>query len=171
MEDKSKSNGIGHNSNFTEEVAYYGQPPITKATLELVREAKKTAAEALEMLQEVKVKYVSAFKGERPLTKKQEDWNYNVDKYNDWIMDNNPNSKTNTKHLRKKYKPEKLSMADRHEQFHEAQKLWGDCWVAANDTDMTLRQIVNPDGILHMLSEDEIEDITKMKGGSDNEKE
>ena len=162
MEDKSKTNGIGHNSKVNE-VAYYGQPPITKATLELVREAKKTAAEALEMLQEVKVKYVSAFKGERPLTKKQEDWNYNVDKYNDWIMDNNPNSKTNTKHLRKKYKPEKLSMADRHEQFHEAQKLWGDCWVAANDTDMTLRQIVNPDGILHMLSEDEIEDITKMK--------
>ena len=160
MEDKSKSNGIGHNSNFNE-VDYYGQPPITKATLELVREAKKTAAEALEMLQEVQVKYVSAFKGERPLTKKQEDWNYNVDRYNDWIMETHPNSKTNTKHLRKKYKPEKLSMADRHEQFHEAQKLWGDCWCMANDTDMALRQVLDKENILEMLDEDEVKNVKK----------
>ena len=166
MEENSKhTNGIGHNSKLNE-VDYYGQPVITAAVLELVKEAKKAAAEALEMLQEVQVKYVSAFKGERPLTKKQEDWNYNVDKYNDWIMDTHPNSKTNKKYLRKKYKPEKLSMAEKHEQFHKAEELWGDCWCKVNDADMALRQVLDKEDILDMLTEDEVKNI---KGGN-NEK-
>ena len=47
--------------------------------------------------------------GEDELTKEQENWNFNVDKYNEFVMQHDPNPKSNSKKLRKKYKPEKLS--------------------------------------------------------------
>ena len=167
MDLKSKTtNGIGHNSKLNE-VDYYGQPPITKAVLELARDAKESAAKALELCQEMREQFVSAFKGEEPLTEDQQNINYKAENYNKWVLKNQDVFKSEK--LRKIIKPKKLSLNQKHEQFHKAEEKYQDCWVIIHSADSALRQLLDTKDVLDMVSEDELQKVQKDKGtSSDN---
>tara|TARA_R100001244_G_scaffold60232_1_gene50792 strand:+ start:241 stop:723 length:483 start_codon:yes stop_codon:yes gene_type:complete len=159
MEEKSKhTNGIGHNSKIND-VDYYGQPPITKATLELVREAQKAAAKALNWLEWAQEKYESAFKGEMPLTEDERTINIKAEQYNKWVLKNQDVFKSEK--LRKIIKPKKLSLNKKHEQFHDAEKIYQDCWEEIHNTKSDLEQLLDKERILSMVDEDQVKNVKK----------
>ena len=159
MEDNSKrTNGIGHNSKLSE-VAYYGQPPITKAVLELARDAKESAAKALEFCSELQQEYAAAFKGEEPLTEVQQDINYKAENYNKWIE----KERLDRSKLRKIIKPRKLNVNEKHERFHKAEEKYQDCWMAMHSADSGLRQLLDHESILAMLNESELQNVKRDK--------
>ena len=165
MEDNSKrTNGIGHNSKLSE-VDYYGQSPVTKAVLELARDAKESAAKALELCQEMRDQFASAFKGEEPLTEDQQNINYKAENYNKWVQ----KERLDRAKLRKIIKPRKLNVNEKHEQFHKAEEKYQDCWMIMHSADSALRQLLDKEDVLHMVSEDELQKVQKDKGtSSDN---
>ena len=162
MEDNSKrTNGIGHNSKLNE-VDYYGQPPITKAVLELARDAKESAAKALEFCSELQQEYAAAFKGEEPLTEVQQDINYKAENYNKWIE----KERLDRSKLRKIIKPRKLNVNEKHERFHKAEEKYQDCWVIMHSADSALRQLLDTKDVLDMVSEAELQKVQKDTGTS-----
>tara|TARA_R100000458_G_C8277541_1_gene253102 strand:+ start:1579 stop:2058 length:480 start_codon:yes stop_codon:yes gene_type:complete len=158
MEDKSKTNGIGHNSKANE-VAYYGQPPITKATLELVRMALEATTKALNWAEITRENYVSAFKGEEPLTDDEKERNAKSAHYNKYVL---KNQDVFTKHkLRKLIKPNKLNLNQKHEKFHYAEERYQDCWEEIFNAQSDLEQLLNRENILDMVDEDEVKNVKK----------
>ena len=110
-------NQIGHNSNLL----------IEDAFKETIKDAYKSSVEAGRLALKLWSKFSSIVNKTEPLTDQQRDWNYNVDKYNEWVMQQDPNPATNKKRLRKKYKARKLTAAEMfkvHDDFeHDLQKL------------------------------------------------
>ncbi len=97
--------GIGDNSINYKPINQYEYRAINS----MFKDIKEMAERAEQYYFEISAKLKQVVTGNAPLTKKQENWNYNVDGYNDWIMKTNPNPAKNKKHLRKKYKPRKLA--------------------------------------------------------------
>ena len=110
-------NQIGHNSNLL----------IEDAFKETIKDAYKSSVEAGRLALKLWGKFSTIVNKTEPLTDQQRDWNYNVDKYNEWVMQQDPNPATNKKRLRKKYKARKLTAAEMfkvHDDFeHDLQKL------------------------------------------------
>ena len=105
MTDKVKR-GLGDNSkNNSEYISMYEK----NAVKEMMTDMKKLAKEAFRMIYRIGNQVDKLRTGEDELSEKQENWNFNVDTYNDWVMQHDPNPATNKKKLRKKYKPAKLS--------------------------------------------------------------
>ena len=105
MNDKSKR-GLGDNSkNNSNYISMYEK----NAVKEMMTDMKKLAKEAFRMIYRIGNQVDKLRTGEDELSEKQENWNFNVDTYNDWVMQHDPNPATNKKKLRKKYKPAKLS--------------------------------------------------------------
>jgi hypothetical protein len=75
----------------------------------MMRDMKGFAKEAEQLIYKLSDALKKVTTGKDSLTDKQENWNLNVDKYNDWIMEQNPDPRANKKRLRTKYKPAKLS--------------------------------------------------------------
>ena len=98
--------GIGNNST---EGKYTSLLFEKEAVREMMQEIKGFAKETEDYIYKMYDAIKQVLSTTAPLTDKQENWNFNVDKYNDLIMEQNPNPATNKKHLRKKYKPKKLS--------------------------------------------------------------
>ena len=105
MNDKSKR-GLGDNSkNNSDYISMYERGAVK----EMMKDMKKLAKEAFDMIYKIGNKVDKLRTGEDELTKEQENWNFNVDNYNKFVMEHDPNPATNKKKLRKKYKPSKLS--------------------------------------------------------------
>ena len=105
MTDKVKR-GLGDNSkNNSDYISMYEK----NAVKEMMTDMKKLAKEAFRMIYRIGNQVDKLRTGEDELSEKQENWNFNVDTYNDWVMQHDPNPATNKKKLRKKYKPAKLS--------------------------------------------------------------
>ena len=105
MNDKVKR-GLGDNSkNNSDYISMYEK----NAVKEMMTDMKKLAKEAFRMIYRIGNQVDKLRTGEDELSEKQENWNFNVDTYNDWVMQHDPNPATNKKKLRKKYKPAKLS--------------------------------------------------------------
>ena len=115
--DKKQNSEIGHNSNLL----------IEDALKETIKDAYKASVEAGWLALKLWDKFSSIATKTEPLTTAQENWNFNVDKHNAWIMQHDPNPATNKKRLRKKYKPRKLTAEEMfkiHNDFkHDLQKL------------------------------------------------
>jgi len=80
-----------------------------EAVSEMMRDMKGFAKEAEQLIYKLSDALKKVTTGKDSLTDKQENWNYNVDKHNEWIMEQIPDPKANKKRLRIKYKPAKLS--------------------------------------------------------------
>ena len=108
MTDKVKR-GLGDNSkNNSDYISMYEK----NAVKEMMTEMKKLAKEAFDLIYIIGKNVNKLRTGEDELPEKQENWNFNVDKYNEWVMGLDPNPSTNRKRLRKKYKPAKLSKVE-----------------------------------------------------------
>ena len=108
MNDKI-NRGLGDNSkNNSNYISMYEK----NAVKEMMKEMGEFAKDAFKVIYRVHTNMQKLTSGEDELTKEQENWNFNVDKYNEWVMQHDPNPKTNSRKLRKKYKPEKLSKRD-----------------------------------------------------------
>jgi len=81
-----------------------------EAVSEMMIDIKSFAKETEEYICKMSATIRQVLSGTAQLTEKQEQWNHNVDNYNDWVMDLDPNPKTNKKRLRVAYKPKKLSV-------------------------------------------------------------
>ena len=80
-----------------------------EAVSEMMQDMKGFAKEAEQLIYKLSDALTKVTTGKDCLTDKQEDWNLNVDKHNDWIMEQIPDPKANKKRLRIKYKTAKLS--------------------------------------------------------------
>ena len=106
MTDNGKrTRGMGDNSIKNTPINPYEYTAIN----EMFKDIKVFAEKAELYYFDMSAKVKQIVTGNAPLTEQQENWNYNVDGYNDWIMKTNPNPAKNKKHLRKKYKPRKLA--------------------------------------------------------------
>ena len=119
---KNKSD-IGHNSNLLLEDAF-------KETL---KDAYKASRAADKFCLKLWSKFNQFVKGEAELTEKQQNWNFHVDTHNNWIMDIDPDPRTNKKRLRKKYKPAKLSKAEKQQLQKEIEKDFEQLWELSSD--------------------------------------
>ena len=97
--------GIGDNSTEGKFTSIFEKEAVS----EMMRDMKGFAKEAEQLIYKLSDALKKVTTGKDSLTDKQENWNLNVDKYNDWIMEQNPNPRANKKRLRTKYKPAKLS--------------------------------------------------------------
>ena len=98
MTDKVKR-GLGDNSkNNSDYISMYEK----NAVKEMMTDMKKFAKEAFDMIYKIGNKVDKLRTGEDELTKEQENWNFNVDNYNKFVMQHDPNPTTNKKRLRKK---------------------------------------------------------------------
>tara|TARA_R100000231_G_scaffold66747_1_gene53500 strand:+ start:265 stop:693 length:429 start_codon:yes stop_codon:yes gene_type:complete len=116
-------NQIGHNSNLLLEDAF-------KETL---KDAYKASRAADKFCLKLWSKFNQFVKGEAELTEKQQNWNFHVDTHNNWIMDIDPDPRTNKKRLRKKYKPAKLSKAEKQQLQKEIEKDFEQLWELSSD--------------------------------------
>ena len=108
MTDKVKR-GLGDNSkNNSDYISMYEK----NAVKEMMTEMKKLAKEAFDLIYIIGKNVNKLRTGEDELPENQENWNFNVDTYNEWVMGLDPNPSTNRKRLRKKYKPAKLSKVE-----------------------------------------------------------
>ena len=108
MTDKVKR-GLGDNSkNNSDYISMYEK----NAVKEMMTEMKKLAKEAFDLIYIIGKNVNKLRTGEDELPENQENWNFNVDTYNDCVMKMDPNPTTNKKKLRKKYKPAKLSKVE-----------------------------------------------------------
>ena len=108
MTDKVKR-GLGDNSkNNSDYISMYEK----NAVKEMMTEMKKLAKEAFDLIYIIGKNVNKLRTGEDELPENQENWNFTVDTYNDWVMKMDPNPTTNKKKLRKKYKPAKLSKVE-----------------------------------------------------------
>ena len=97
--------GIGDNSTEGKFTSIFEKEAVS----EMMRDMKGFAKEAEQLIYKLSDALKKVTTGKDSLTDKQENWNLNVDKYNDWIMEQNPDPRANKKRLRTKYKPAKLS--------------------------------------------------------------
>ena len=116
-------NQIGHTSNLLLEDAF-------KETL---KDAYKASRAADKFCLKLWSKFNQFVKGEAELTEKQQNWNFHVDTHNNWIMDIDPDPRTNKKRLRKKYKPAKLSKAEKQQLQKEIEKDFEQLWELSSD--------------------------------------
>jgi|TARA_R100001086_G_scaffold190712_2_gene108118 hypothetical protein len=116
-------NQIGHNSNLL----------LEDALKETLKDAFNASKDADKFCLKLWSKFNQFVKGEAELTEKQQNWNYNVDSYNNWIMDVDPNPATNKKRLRKKYKPAKLSKEEKQQLQQEIEKDFEQLWELSSD--------------------------------------
>jgi hypothetical protein len=116
-------NQIGHNSNLL----------LEDALKETLKDAFNASKDADKFCLKLWSKFNQFVKGEVALTEKQQDWNYKVDSYNNWIMDVDPNPATNKKRLRKKYKPAKLSKEEKQQLQQEIEKDFEQLWELSSD--------------------------------------
>jgi hypothetical protein len=116
-------NQIGHNSNLL----------LEDALKETLKDAFNASKDADKFCLKLWSKFNQFCKGEAALTEKQQDWNYKVDSYNNWIMDVDPNPATNKKRLRKKYKPAKLSKEEKQQLQQEIAKDFEQLWELSSD--------------------------------------
>ena len=108
MTDKVKR-GLGDNSkNNSDYISMYEK----NAVKEMMTEMKKLAKEAFDLIYIIGKNVNKLRTGEDELPENQENWNFNVDTSNDWVMKMDPTPTTNKKKLRKKYKPAKLSKVE-----------------------------------------------------------
>jgi hypothetical protein len=120
--EKNKSD-IGHNSNLL----------LEDALKETLTDAYKSSKKAGDLALNMWIKLSDLFKRQEPLTKEQENWNFNVDKYNDFIMKQDPNPATNKKKLRKKYKPRKLTQDEAHDLYKEMDRDFNELFELSGD--------------------------------------
>jgi hypothetical protein len=125
--EKNKSN-IGHNSNLLIEDA------IKNDVREILVDACRSSKRASDMALHMWIKFSDLFKKESPLTKEQINWNLNVDKYNDWVMQQDPNPATNKKKLRKKYKPRKLTSDEAYDLYKQMDREFNELFDLSGDT-------------------------------------
>ena len=118
MTSNGKNRGMGDNSINYKPINQYEY----KAINSMFKDIKEFAKNAEDYYFEISAKLKQVVTGLAPLTDKQENWNYNVDKYNDWIMETQPNPAANKKHLRKKYRQRKLAKHEIDELKSEIQK-------------------------------------------------
>ncbi len=97
--------GIGDNSTEGKFTSIFEKEAVS----EMMRDMKGFAKEAEQLIYKLSDALKKVTTGKDSLTDKQENWNLNADKYNDWIMEQNPDPRANKKRLRTKYKPAKLS--------------------------------------------------------------
>jgi len=97
--------GIGDNSTEGKFTSIFEKEAVS----EMMRDMKGFTKEAEQLIYKLSDALKKVTTGKDSLTDKQENWNLNVDKYNDWIMEQNPDPRANKKRLRTKYKPAKLS--------------------------------------------------------------
>ena len=121
---ENKNSDIGHNSNLL----------IEDAFKETLRDAYRSSKKASDMALHLWGKFEDFFNKEAPLTKQQINWNINVDKYNDWVMQNDPNPATNKKRLRKKYKPRKLTQTEIYDLYKEMDREFNELFELSGDT-------------------------------------
>jgi hypothetical protein len=108
MTDKVKR-GLGDNSkNNSDYISMYEK----NAVKEMMKEIGEFAKDTCNILYRIHNHMQKIKSGEDNLTEKQQNWNINVDNYNDFVMQHDPNPRTNRKRLRKKYKPAKLSKVE-----------------------------------------------------------
>mgnify|MGYP003653198794 CR=1 FL=1 len=137
---KDESNGyIGHNSKNINPDAN-----VAAAVKELYAEIKAYAKNAEDYYFSISEKFKQVVTGNAPLTKKQEEWNWNVDTYNDWIMETKPNPATNKKYLRKKYKAEKLSKEDIYDLQRSIQRNLDDQWDDISNITAAVNALQDP---------------------------
>ena len=108
MTDKVKR-GLGDNSkNNSNYISMYEKGAVK----EMMKEMGEFAKDAFKVIYRVHTDMQKLTSGEDELSESQQNWNFNVDKYNEWVMQHDPNPKSNSRKLRKKYKPEKLTKRD-----------------------------------------------------------
>ena len=120
---ENKNSDIGHNSNLL----------IEDAFKETLRDAYRSSKKASDMALHLWGKFEDFFNKEAPLTKQQINWNINVDKYNDWVMQNDPTPSTNKKRLRKKYKPRKLTQTEIYDLYKEMDREFNELFDLSGD--------------------------------------
>ena len=120
--EKNKSD-IGHNSNLL----------LEDALKETISDAYKSSRKAGDLALNMWMKLSNLFNKESELTKDEQNWNFNVDKYNDFIMKNDPNPATNKKKLRKKYKPRKLTQDEAHDLYKEMDREFNELFELSGD--------------------------------------
>ena len=101
MDDKQHSE-IGHNSNLL----------LEDALKETLRDAFESSKAAGSLALKLWGSFETIVSQLEPLTDQQREWNFRAEKYNEWVMQQDPNPATNKKRLRKKYKPRKLTNAE-----------------------------------------------------------
>ena len=99
---EKNNSDIGHNSNLL----------LEDALKETLRDAYQSSRAAGNLALKLWCKFSQVVGQCTELSDKQKDWNSTVDRYNDWVMQQDPNPATNKKRLRKKYKPRKLTNAE-----------------------------------------------------------
>jgi hypothetical protein len=108
MNDKIKR-GLGDNSkNNSNYISMYEK----NAVKEMMKEMGEFAKDAFKRICRVHKNIQKLTSGEDELSESQQNWNFNVDNYNKFVMQHDPNPKSNSRKLRKKYKPEKLTKRD-----------------------------------------------------------
>ena len=116
-------NQIGHNSNLL----------LEDALKETLKDAFNASKDADKFCLKLWSKFNQFVKGEAELTEKQQNWNFHVDTHNNWIMDIDPDPRTNKKRLRKKYKPAKLSKEEKQQLQQEIEKDFEQLWELSSD--------------------------------------
>jgi hypothetical protein len=125
---EQKNSNIGHNSNLLIEDA------IKNDVREILVDACRSSKRASDMALNMWIKFSDLFKKESPLTKEQINWNLNVDKYNEWVMQQDPNPATNKKKLRKKYKPRKLTSDEAYDLYKQMDREFNELFDLSGDT-------------------------------------
>ena len=159
MNDKSKR-GLGDNSkNNSDYISMYEK----NAVKEMMKEMGEFAKDALKHVYSIHRNMMKLTSGEDELSEKQENWNFNVDKYNEWVMQHDPNPKSNSKKLRKKYKPEKLSKRDLADVTESIDRDLDLAIEAITDIEGTVNSYQDPDSFQSWV------DTEKSKEESNNE--
>ena len=159
MTDKVKR-GLGDNSkNNSEYIGMYEK----NAMKEMIKEMGVLAKDAFKTLYRISKNMKKLTSGEDELTEQQENWNFNVDNYNEFVMQHDPNPKTNSRKLRKKYKPAKLSKRELAEVAQSINRDL-DCAVeTVTDIEGTYNAFESPDSFQSWI------DAEKSKGENNNE--
>ena len=159
MNDKIKR-GLGDNSkNNSDYISMYEK----NAVKEMMKEMGEFAKDALKHVYSIHRNMMKLTSGEDELSEKQENWNFNVDKYNEWVMQHDPNPKSNSKKLRKKYKPEKLSKRDLADVTESIDRDLDLAIEAITDIEGTVNSYQDPDSFQSWV------DTEKSKEESNNE--
>ena len=118
---------IGHNSNLLLEDA------IKNDLRDILKDAARSSKKASDLALNMWVRLSDLFQRQEPLTKEQESWNFKVDKYNEWVMQQDPNPVTNKKQLRKKYKPRKLNQQEAYDFYKQMDRDFNELFELSGD--------------------------------------
>ena len=134
--------GLGDNSkNNSNYISMYEKGAVK----EMMKDMGELAKDAFKRIYRVHKNMQKLTSGEDELTKEQENWNFNVDKYNEFVMQHDPNPKSNSKKLRKKYKPEKLSKRELAEVVESINRNIDLASGAVEDIEATINAYKDPD--------------------------